>query len=143
MKSFLAAIALLTMSATAALAQSGAIWQQAAGASHYFSAATTNSTLVQAGPRVLSGFVATNTTATVYYLKFYDKAVAPTCNTDVPVFTIAVPNQPAGTTAGQINVWPSYGIAFLNGVGFCITGAAADADNTAAATGITLSLAVK
>jgi hypothetical protein len=142
MKRLIAALALVALS-TPALAQSGALWQQAAGASHYFSAASTNSTLVQAGPRILAGFVATNTTTTAYYLKFYDKATAPTCNTDVPVFTIAVPSQPAGTTVGQISVWPYAGFAFLNGVGFCITGAAADADNTNAATGITLSLGVK
>ncbi len=142
MRKLLAALALLFI-ASPALAQEGSIWQMAAGSAHYFSAATTNSTLVMAGHRVLSGFVATNTTATVYYLKFYDKATAPTCNTDVPVFTIAIPNQPAGTTAGQISAWPYAGIAFVNGLGFCITGAAADADNTAAATGITLSLGVK
>lgn len=143
MRRLIAALALLTIGSTQALAQSGALWQQAAGASHYFSAASTNSTLVQAGPRILAGFVATNTTTTAYYLKFYDKATAPTCNADVPVFTIAVPSQPAGTTVGQISAWPYAGLAFLNGIGFCITGAAADNDNTNAATGITLSLAVK
>jgi len=142
MKRILATLAIVTM-ATPAMAQSGAIWQQASAASHYFSAASVNSTLVQAGPRVLFGFVATNTTATSYYLKFYDKATAPTCGTDVPVFTIAIPSQPTGTTVGQVSAWPSYGIGFLNGIGFCITAASADADTGVAATGITISLGVK
>ena len=142
MKRLIAVLAIIALTAPA-FAQSGALWQQAAGASHYFSAASTNSTLVQAGPRILAGFVATNTTTTTYYLKFYDKATAPTCGTDVPVFTVAIPNQPAGTTVGQINTWPYAGFAFLNGIVFCITAAAADADTGVADTGITLSLGVK
>jgi hypothetical protein len=142
MKKLLIALALVA-SSTPAIAQGGSTWQAAAAPLHYFSAATTNSTLVMAGARILSGFTATNTTTTVYYLKFYDKATAPTCNTDVPVLTLAIPSQPAGTTAGQIGAWPYAGFSFINGLGFCITGAAADNDNTSAATGVTLSLGVK
>lgn len=143
MRKLLTFIVLFTMATSPTLAQSGAMWQTAVAPSHYFSAASTNSTLVQAGPRILSGFVATNTTTTVYYLKFYDKATAPTCGTDTPVFTIAIPHQPTGASAGQISSWPFSGLAFTLGLGFCITGAAADNDATSAATGITLSLGVK
>jgi len=142
MKRIIITLLFLTASIPA-FAQSGAIWQLAGAASHYFSGASTNSTLVQAGARVLASINAYNSTTTVYYLKLYDKATAPTCGTDTPVLTLPVPNQPSGTTVGQTMAAPYAGIAFTNGIGFCITGASADNDATSAATGVTVDLVVK
>lgn len=97
---------------------------------HYLSAANNNSTLVFAGAAVLGSLSAINTNSTVYYLKLYDKATAPTCGTDIPKWTI-----PLLTGAPPP---PAPNILFVLGFGFCITAGIADNDNTAAATGITI-----
>ncbi len=108
----------------------------------YDSTASTNSNLVRAGNVQLNFIVATNTNATVYYLKLYDLAVAPTCNTSTVAFKIAVPIAASG---GQVVIALHNlgGMQFFNGVGFCLTGALADSDNTNAATGVTMNFGVK
>lgn len=108
---------------------------------HYLSAATTNSTLVLGRSSIVKMIYAQNTTATNAFLKFYNKATAPTCNTDVPVMTIPLPG--AATTGGppaQPDI--SDGILFPLGVGFCITANFADNDNTATVTGIIVNIGV-
>ena len=104
---------------------------------HYLSAASTNATSVLARHCRLEGVFAINTTATVYYLKFYDKASAPTVGTDVPVLTIPVPASASG--AGVVIPLPQ-GVKFVAGLAFALTGAAADSDSTNAATGVTINL---
>jgi hypothetical protein len=104
---------------------------------HYLSAASNNSTLVLGRRASLSFVQATNTTAVIYYLKFYDKATAPTCGTDVPVATIAL-----NATQSMPPIQPALSLLFQNGVGFCLTGGIADNDNTVAATGVTINLGV-
>lgn len=105
---------------------------------HYLSAATTNATSVKAAPGAVYNLVAINTTATVYYLKLYDKAVAPTCNTDVVLQTFPVPPTPASGSPAPLMLTSNVGIGFNNGIGFCLTAAIADNDNTAAATGVAI-----
>jgi hypothetical protein len=107
---------------------------------HYLSAASTNSTLVLNRPSLVKMINAVNTTATLYYLKLYNKATAPTCNTDVPVLTVPVPASATGGAPVQIPI-PD-GLLFPLGVGFCLTGGIADNDNTSAATGVAINLAV-
>lgn len=126
--------ALLALSATPAFAQ--AVPQK------YDSAANTNSTLVYPGRGLLENVTTINTTTTMYYLKFYDKVSAPTCNTDTVVFKIPVPFGAANSGGGVVTTFPS-GLQFFKGIGFCLTAAAADSDNTGAATGVSISLAVK
>jgi hypothetical protein len=117
--------------------QAQAVPCTAASPTHYLSAASTNATSVKNAAAALYAISAVNTNAATAYLKFYDKATAPTCNSDTVVMTVAlVQNVP-------VNLSPQIGVAFANGIGFCITAAAADNDNTAATTGITLSLATK
>jgi hypothetical protein len=104
---------------------------------HYLSAASTNATNVFASKGFIRGGVVGNTNATVYYLKLYDKATAPTCGTDVPVWTvplIASANTPIPSVQG--------GLQFNLGIGFCITAALADTDTGNAATGIVVDLSV-
>ena len=110
----------------------------------FLSAATTNSNLVMAGAAgtnvnagvVLKTLVASNSAATAYFLKLYNKATAPTCGTDMPVQTILLPS-------GQ-TVPLDYGLGELYplGLGFCITGAIGDADTTGAAAGIAINFSV-
>lgn len=90
-------------------------------------AATTNSTLVKASAGDLFKLIGFNAKVTAVYLKLYNKATAPTCGTDTPVATFYVaPNAPF-TIPFEV---PLY---FATGIGYCITGAAADADVTALA----------
>lgn len=112
----------------------------------YLSAAGTNSTLVMAAsPAIGTGvnagvllktLVGSNSTATAYFLKLYNKASAPTCGTDTPVQTIELP-------AGQ-TVPIDYGLGSIYplGLGFCLTGAIADNDTTAAAAGVAINLGI-
>ena len=103
----------------------------------FLSAATTNSNLVKAGQTALYNIIAINTTTTIYYLKLYDKATAPTCNSDTVVASYPVPF--GASNAGGGFVQPrSVAAGYLLGLGFCLTGALADNDNTAAATGVAI-----
>lgn len=132
------------IAAIVALACSVALAFAQALPKHYVSTASTNSTLVKVGEAHVSAIVAVNTAAAVYYLKLYDKSVAPTCNTDPVLFTVPIPF--VATNAGGSVVVPipdPGGLYFQQGLGFCITGAQADSDNTNAATGVTVSFAVK
>jgi hypothetical protein len=90
------------------------------------SAASTNSTLVKASAGVLYMVVATNNSATVSFLKMYNKATAPTVGTDVPVLTFMIP-----ANGGIMVPIPSTGITFATGIGFGLTGLATTADTTA------------
>lgn len=108
---------------------------------HLLSAATTNSTLVKSGAGQLSEIVAINTTATVYDLRFYDSNVAPTCSsTTGVVWNVPVP---ANTSGGGVVIPIPAGVRFSSGIGFCLTGAVADNDNTNAAAGIAINLSFK
>lgn len=97
------------------------------------SAATTNATSMKASAgRLATGRVA-NTHATAWrYLKFYNKASAPTVGTDVPVHTLAIP---PGQSISLLDLCGNYGISFATGIAYAITGAAADNDTTAIGAG--------
>jgi len=125
-----------------AVASSGAKAQSIP--SKYLSTASTNSTLVKVSEAHLSIIVAVNTTTTVYYLKFYNKAVAPTCNTDPVLFMVPIPFGASNAGGGAvIPIADPGGLYFQQGLGFCITSGSADSDNGNAATGVTVSLGVK
>jgi hypothetical protein len=112
--------------------------QRGANTTKILSAASNNSTLIKNTGGNVQYVIAVNTTATLYYLKLYDKASAPTCGTDVPVFTAAVP---ALATGGPpLLIQPTDGIYFANGIGVCLTAAVADNDNTNAATGVQINV---
>lgn len=99
---------------------------------HVISAATTNSTNLTTSRSIMTGFRAFNTNAATAFLKFYDLATAPTCNSSTVKLTVPLV-QNALITDAQLQFW---GVVFNAGIGVCITGAIADTDNTAATTGI-------
>lgn len=105
------------------------------------SAASTNSTSIKGSAGTLCKLVAINTTAALYYLKFYNTSSAPTCNSDAVVASYPVPASTTG--AGVAIPLGSYGEAYTTGIGMCLTGALADNDNTNAATGVVLSYSFK
>ena len=92
------------------------------------SAATTNATLIKASAGRLFLIIGRNNVASIRYLKFYNKASAPTVGTDVPVLTIALD----ASSRFEIDLNP-YGQFFTTGIAFAITGALADNDTTAIA----------
>lgn len=94
------------------------------------SAASTNATSVKASAGAVHGFTATNTTASLKYLKFYNKASAPTVGTDTPIWT--QPLQPSNVPT--VIRFPKT-LHFSTGIAIALTGAAADADTTALAAG--------
>lgn len=119
----------------------GAIWATLAASAgggatpaSVVSAASTNSTSVKASAGTLYNVTLINTTATVYYIRFYNLASAPTCSSSTGyAFTLPVP---ASTSGAGLTVSVPVGYAFSTGIGYCITGGGSSTDNTSAATGI-------
>lgn len=95
---------------------------------HLVSAASTNSTSVKASAGTVYDVQCFNVNASPRYLKFFDKASAPTLGTDTPVKTILIPGNTSG--AGATATFP-VGVNFANGIAIAITGGIADSDNTA------------
>jgi hypothetical protein len=75
----------------------------------------------------LAGYSLTTTVASIRFVKFFDKAVAPTVGTDVPKRTIQVP------ASGHIQASFPRGIIFLLGLWVTVTTVALDSDATAPA----------
>lgn len=98
------------------------------------SAASNNATSCTAKTTQFWGIRFANTTATVYYLRLYNLATAPTC-TSATGFIESIPLVPTGQTGQTIFFFP-YPIAYSAGLGFCITAGSAGTDNTNAAVGI-------
>lgn len=99
------------------------------------SAASTNGALILTGTSGLQALYATNTGASVAYVKLYNKATAPTVGTDVPEMIIPVPAAVSGVPGvAQLPIGFS-GFRFALGLGIAITGGAADTDTTAVAAG--------
>lgn len=107
---------------------------------YYLSAASTNSTLVSAGWHTVTSLTVINTTATIYYLKLYDKATAPTCGTDTPVQNYPIP---ASTAGNGVTLPLGPGLGFITGIGFCLVGGVAANDTSVAATGIVINMGYK
>lgn len=96
------------------------------------SAATTNATSVKASAGAVAGGYLFNTSAAVKFVKFYNKASAPTVGTDIPVFTLPVP---VGLGVGLAEMFDNFGMYFSTGIAYAITGAAPDADATVVVAG--------
>ncbi len=93
------------------------------------SAASTNATSVKGSAGVVSTIIASNTSTSNRFLKFYNKASAPTVGTDTPLWTVLIP---AGGGLA-LNLQP--GIGCTTGIGAAITVGAADNDTAAVGAG--------
>lgn len=94
------------------------------------SAATTNAAVSKASAGVLLNVSANNATAAAKFIRFYNKATAPTVGTDVPIIVLTV----LANASKEIE----YGIVgkrFSTGIGHAITNAAAVLDATVVAAG--------
>ena len=116
-----------------------------AGLTSYTAAgASTNATNVKNAAGTVYGYSLTNTTTTIYYLRMYNLASAPTCSSATGyVSTIPIPPASAAGGAGGREIQKNIGQAFTTGVGFCVTGGASSTDNTNAATGVFVEILYK
>lgn len=88
-------------------------------------AASVNNTLVKGSAGRVYRIFAFNLSASVKFLKLYNKATAPVAGTDTPVETYALaPNVMTPIDFGQI------GDSFATGIGLALTGSIADSDTT-------------
>ena len=92
---------------------------------HTLSAASTNATSVKSAAVQMYGYSISNTASTVRYVKFYDKATAPTVGTDTPKHTVQIPGN--GTV---LHAYPE-GVKFANGFAWATTTGVADTDTGA------------
>lgn len=92
-------------------------------------AATTNATSIKASAGRLYEVHLCNLAASIRFVKFYNKASAPTVGTDIPVATYPIP-----ANGGRLDLTSFHGVSFATGIAMAITGAVADADATAVAT---------
>lgn len=107
------------------------------------SAASTNATLCKAAPARLMNVKVLNTTSTVYYLRLYNLATAPTCSSATGfVETIPIGHN-SGNVGGTVFINGASGEFYSTGLGFCITGGGSSTDNTNAGTGLYLTLDYK
>jgi hypothetical protein len=99
------------------------------------SAGSTNDTLVRAGDTAVDGYSFTNQHTTDWaWLKFYNKATAPTVGTDVPVVTIGLPPESAGHIDWRGRLGQGFSL-FPLGLGIGVTLDEADADTTSVGAG--------
>lgn len=109
--------------------------------------ASTNATLVKGAPGNVYHYSLSNSTATIYYLRVYNLAVAPTCSSATGfVTTIQIPASTSG--AGRERSQPngqslSTASSTAAGIGFCITGGPTSTDNTNAAVGVSVEVLFK
>ena len=94
-------------------------------------AASTNASVQKSTSGNLFEITASNPTATAAYLKFYNKAAAPTVGTDVPVMTI-----PVAANSFVSYVPGGQGKRFTTGIAMAVTGAITAADTTSAVAGV-------
>ena len=91
-------------------------------------AASTNATSVKASAGKIYRIDAFNSDTVGYWVKFYNKASAPTVGTDVPVATKYVP------AGGGFVIESTVGIPYTTGIALAATLNATDADTTAVTT---------
>jgi hypothetical protein len=97
-------------------------------ASKVICAASTNATSVKASAGKIYRVDAFNSDTVGYWVKFYNKASAPTVGTDVPVATKYVP------AGGGFVIESTVGIPYTTGIALAATVNATDADTTAVTT---------
>ena len=101
------------------------------------STASTNASVVKATAGNLFEVSVSNPPATPAYVKFYNKATAPTVGTDIPVMTIVAPATSATTIPTAINLtFSQIGKRFAAGIGVAITAGPLATDTAVAVAGV-------
>lgn len=113
-----------------------------AGSTHYDAAdASTNSTNVKSAAGTVYHYSVSNTTSTLYYLRMYNLASAPTCSSATG-FVESIPI-PASTSGGGRERVMNIGQAFTTGISYCITASSGSTANDAAAAGVYVTILYK
>ena len=89
-------------------------------------AGSTNATSIKGSAGQVYQIIACNTSAAIKYVKFYNKATAPTVGTDTPTLVLGIP--PTSTQSFLQNDYP---LSFTTGIAMATTGLGTDADATA------------
>lgn len=108
------------------------------------STASTNATNCKASAGNWYGYDLINTTTTIYYLRLYNLATAPSCSSATG-FIRTIPIPPAGSAgqaAGAIRL-TDIPVQYSAGLGFCLTAGSTSTDNSNAAAGIFGALLLK
>lgn len=116
-----------------------------AGLTHFDAAdASTNSTNVLNAAGTVYHYSLSNTTTTIYYLRMYNRASAPTCSSATG-FVESIPIPPAGAAgqAGGRERIMNIGQAFPTGISYCITASSGSTANDAAAAGVFVTILYK
>lgn len=100
---------------------------------HLVAANSNNSTLIAIGQHTVYSAELGGIGAAPAYLKFYDKATAPTCGTDTPIKVLIIPAASTAANGGGSNISVNPGIQVNLGLGICVTTGIADNDNTSVA----------
>jgi hypothetical protein len=95
-------------------------------------AASTNATSVKASAGNVHKVFGTSANAAARYLKFYNKASAPTVGSDTPVLTFYIPPNTVNGGVFSFDLDRQY---FSTGIAYAMTTAAADADTGALTAG--------
>lgn len=103
---------------------------QTPSASALTTAATTNATSVKTTAGNVYSIEVSNTTATQFFLKLYNKASAPTVGTDIPIATIPIP-----ASSFQQFEFGRMGKRFTTGIAFAVTAGIAATDTAAVLAG--------
>lgn len=98
-------------------------WFEPIGKLRIASTATTNATLVKAGPATLEALILFNKNAGARFMHFYDEAVAPTVGSDPVDWTLTLP-----PTVGTLPIVMHIGIPYFVGLAFSITSGLGDTD---------------
>lgn len=98
----------------------------------FIAANSNNSTNLKASPGIVHAIQVFGIGSAPAYLKFYDKATAPTCGTDTPSKQIMIP---AASTAanGSGAIATILDAQFTVGIGYCVVTGIAANDNTSPA----------
>lgn len=89
-----------------------------------------NATVVKASAGQVYALQVFNVTATVAYLKLYNKATSPSPGSDTPVKVIAIP---ANTAVGGVVMKWEKGLEFTTGIAYAVVTGISGTDNTSVA----------
>ena len=109
--------------------------QSAAKQFHLIAANSNNATVLKAQSGVVVAAQLSGVGTAPGYLKFYDKATAPTCGTDTPSKVLMIPAASTAANGSGSNVAISLGAVFNNGIGICVVNGITDGDNVSVAAG--------
>ena len=98
---------------------------------HLIATNNTNATVLKAQSGIVVGAQVSGVGAAPAYLKFYDKATAPTCGTDTPSKVLMIPAAATAANGVASNMTISLGAVFNLGIGICVVAGIADSDATA------------